>query len=88
MIFDGGTEMITGIVGQAGWMGMQRGMDGLSQNAGEIASLSAKPLEGTSVRDISEPLVDQTENLRQVEASAKVLQSSTDAFDHLIDILA
>jgi len=80
--------MITGIVGQAGWMGMQRGMDGLSQNANEIASAGVKPLEGTSVRDISEPLVDQTENLRQVEASAKVLQSSTEAFDHLIDILA
>ncbi|BCU05985.1 hypothetical protein [Allochromatium tepidum] len=80
--------MITGIVGQAGWMGMQRGMDGLSQNASEIASAGVKPPAGTSVRDISEPLVDQTENLRQVEASAKVLQSSTDAFDHLIDILA
>ena len=80
--------MITGIVGQAGWMGMQRGMDGLSQNAGEIAGLSAKPPAGTSVRDISAPLIEQTENLRQVEASAKVLQSSTEAFDHLIDILA
>ncbi|MGQ9660432.1 MAG: hypothetical protein ACUVQI_10115 [Thermochromatium sp.] len=80
--------MITGIIGQAGWMGMQRGMEGLNRNAGEIASAGVKPREGTSVRDISKPLVDQTENLRQVEASAKVMQSSTDAFDHLIDILA
>lgn len=78
--------MITGIVGQAGWVGMQRGMDGLRENAAEIASV--KQLEGTAERDISTPLVEQTENLRQVEASAKVMQSSTEAFDHLIDILA
>ncbi|MTW19819.1 hypothetical protein [Allochromatium palmeri] len=80
--------MITGIVGQAGWMGMQRGMDGLSQNASEIASLNVNSAGGASVSDISAPLVEQGENLRQVEASAKVLQSSTEAFDHLIDILA
>jgi hypothetical protein len=88
MIFDGGTEMITGIVGQAGWMGMQRGMDGLSQNASEIASASVKSPAGASVRDISAPLVDQTENLRQVEASAKVVQADNDMSNYLIDILA
>ena len=78
--------MITGIVGQAGWMGMQRGLEGVRQNAAEIASV--KQLEGTAERDISAPLVEQTENLRQVEGSAKVLQSSTEALDHLIDIVA
>ena len=78
--------MITGIVGQAGWMGMQRGLEGVRQNAAEIAGV--KQLEGTAERDISAPLVEQTENLRQVEGSAKVLQSSTEALDHLIDIVA
>jgi len=80
--------MITGIVGQAGWMGMQRGLDGLSQNASEIAGAGVRPPEGSSVRDISKPLIDQTESLRQVEASAKVMQASTESFDHLIDVLA
>jgi hypothetical protein len=78
--------MITGVVGQAGWMGVQRGMEGLRENASEIAQ--ANRIEGSAVRDISQPLVEQTENLRQVEASAKVIQSSTEAFDHLIDVLA
>jgi hypothetical protein len=62
MMCDGGTAMITGIVGQAGWMGMQRGLDGLSQNASEIAGAGVRPPEGSSVRDISKPLIDQTEN--------------------------
>lgn len=78
--------MITGVVGQAGWMGVQRGMEGLRENASEIAQ--ANRIEGSAARDISQPLVEQTENLRQVEASAKVIQSSTEAFDHLIDVLA
>lgn len=78
--------MITGIVGQAGWVGMQRGMEGLRENAAEIASV--KQQEGTAQRDISTPLVDQTENLRQVEASAKVVQADNDMSNYLIDILA
>lgn len=78
--------MITGIVGQAGWLGMQRGMEGVRQNASEIAS--AKQIEGSSVRDISAPLIDQRLNVRQVEASAKVLQASVDRLDHLIDLRA
>ncbi len=78
--------MITGILGQAGWMGMQRGMEGMRQNASEIASV--KQIEGSSVRDISAPLIDQKLNVRQVEAAAKVVQASADRLDHLIDLRA
>lgn len=78
--------MITGILGHAGWVGMQRGMEGLRQNASEIASV--RQIEGSSVRDISAPLVDQRANLRQVEAAAKVIQASADRLDHLIDLRA
>lgn len=78
--------MITGIVGQAGWMGMQRGMEGLRENAAEIASV--KQLEGTAERDISAPLIEQTTNLRQVEASAKVVQADNDMNNYLLDLFA
>jgi hypothetical protein len=71
---------LDGDAARHGWIEQQRQRDRQSQRQAIW--------KAASVRDISEPLVDQTENLRQVEASAKVLQSSTDAFDHLIDILA
>ncbi|MBK1723275.1 hypothetical protein [Thiocystis violacea] len=77
--------MISGI-GQAGVAGIQTGMEGLRQNATEIAS--ARREDGSSVRDITKPLVDQKENLRQVEASAKVFKASDEALKSLIDIMA
>lgn len=73
-------------VSQSGLTGIQRGMEGLRQNASEIAS--ANRMDGSAVRDISKPLVEQSENLRQVEASAKVLEASGEALDHLIDVMA
>jgi hypothetical protein len=73
-------------VSQSALTGIQRGMEGMRQNATEIAS--ANRMDGSDVRDISKPLVEQTENLRQVEASAKVLETSGEALDHLIDLMA
>ncbi|NEX21965.1 hypothetical protein G3480_16910 [Thiorhodococcus mannitoliphagus] len=77
--------MISG-VGQAGFSGIQAGMEGLRQNAAEIAG--ARREDGSSVRDIAAPLVEQKENLRQVEASAKVFKASDEALKSLIDIMA
>ncbi|NEV63839.1 hypothetical protein [Thiorhodococcus minor] len=73
-------------VGQAGVAGMHAGMEGLRQNAAEIAN--ARREDGSSVRDIAKPLVEQTENVRQVEASAKVFQTSDEALGTLIDTVA
>ncbi len=72
-------------VSQAGQTGIQRGMAGLSANAAEIASIRQ---QGSSTRDISQPLVEQTQNLRQVEASAKVLQASDESIGRLLDVMA
>lgn len=78
-------SMISGL-GQNGVTGMQTGMHGLRQNAEEIATQRRE--DGSSVRDVAKPLVDQKENLRQVEASAKVFKSSEDALKSLIDVTA
>ncbi|MBK1720218.1 hypothetical protein [Thiocystis violacea] len=77
--------MISG-VSQVGLTGIQRGIEGLRGNANEIAS--ARQMDGSAARDVSKPLVEQTENLRQVEASAKVLKSSDETIGRLIDIMA
>ena len=74
--------MISG-VGQAGVTGMQTGIESLRQSASEIAS--ARRENGSSIRDISKPLVDQRESLLQVQASAKVFKASDEVLGTLID---
>ena len=71
---------------QSATTGMQRGINGLGENAAEIAS--ARQMDGSAVRDISRPLVEQTENLQQVEASAKVLKAEDEMIGRLIDLTA
>lgn len=71
---------------QTAMTGMQRSVNSLGQNAAEIAS--ASQMEGRPVSDISKPLVDQTQNLLHVEASAKVLKASDDMIGRLLDITA
>ena len=71
---------------QSATMGMQRGINGLGENAAEIAS--ASQMDGSAVRDISKPLVEQTQNLQQVAASAKVLKAEDEMIGRLIDQMA
>lgn len=71
---------------QAGMRGIQNGMEGLRENAAELAS--ARQMDGSAARDISKPLVEQTQNVQQVEASAKVLSASDEMIGRLIDDLA
>jgi len=71
---------------QYGMLGIQRGMAGMERNAADIAS--ADRLNGAAATDVSRPLVEQRENLRQVEASAKVVQAGDAMVGSLIDIMA
>lgn len=71
---------------QAGMRGMQYGMEGLRQNAAELAS--ARLTEGSAERDPSKPLLDETLNVQQVEASAKVVDTSDKMIGRLIDEIA
>ena len=74
-------------------LGIQRGMNGLRENAAEIASAGNfnRPEPGTAtnpVRDIAEPLVESRQNARQVEASVKVLEAENQAIGTLLDVKA
>ncbi len=73
-------------IGQAGLLGVQRGAEGLSRNAAEIAS--AGQMNGSAARDISQPLVEQTQNLEQVQASAKVVKAGDLMVGSLLDVMA
>ena len=82
---------ISPIAGNA-LLGIQRGMDGLRENAAEIASADRLngPAPGQSsdpVRDLAEPLVESRQNARQVEASAKVLEAENQAIGSLLEDL-
>ncbi len=78
--------MMLSSVGQSGLTGIQTGMNGLSENAAELAS--ARQMDGSAERDISKPLVDLTQNVLQVEASAKVLSASDEMIGRLINEMA
>ena len=78
-----------------GVQGINKGMDGLRQNAHDIAAanklndVSGQNLEQTpGVNDVTESLVGLTENRMQVEASAKVVQAASDMIGTIIDIKA
>ncbi|MDX5332634.1 MAG: hypothetical protein LPK58_01105 [Gammaproteobacteria bacterium] len=70
-------------------LGIQRGMNGLRENAAEIASaerLNGTPPAGT--RDVAAPLVESRANARQVEASVKVLAAEDRLLGSLLDVRA
>ncbi|EGV30330.1 hypothetical protein ThidrDRAFT_2804 [Thiorhodococcus drewsii AZ1] len=71
---------------QSGLAGMSAGMNGMSRGAAEIAS--SQQMNGTASRDVAEPLVEQTQSVRQVEASAKVVAASDEVLGTLIDVMA
>ena len=78
-----------------GLQGIQRGMNGLNQNAHQIANAksstdtsaeAAKP--NTGVNDLTDSLDNMKLNKLQVEMSAKVVQTSSDMIGTLLDIKA
>ncbi|NKN32111.1 hypothetical protein [Marichromatium bheemlicum] len=70
-----------------GLQGIRVGTEGVRQNAAEIAS--AQTLNGPgSTRELAEPLVEQTQHLRQVEASSKVVAAGDEMIGSLIDVMA
>ena len=77
--------MMSGAI-QSGMRGIQNGMEGLRANASELAS--ARQMDGSAERDISQPLVEQVQNVQQVEASAKVLHTTDEMLGRLINELA
>lgn len=76
---------ISGVT-QYGMLGIERGMAAMERNAADIAS--ADRFNGAPSTEVSQPLVEQRENLRQVEASAKVVQTGDAMVGSLIDIMA
>ena len=69
-----------------GLQGMQKGMKGIQQNAQQIASSNVE--KGAATQDVAQPLVEMKLNKLQVEASAKVVQASSDMIGTLLDIKA
>ncbi len=68
-----------------GMQGIQKGMDGLRQNAQQIAS---SVTSNSSGNDIAAPLIDMNLNKLEVELSAKVVKSASDMIGTLLDITA
>ena len=66
--------------------GIQKGMNELQKNAGEIAGKST--MEGENIKPLMESLVELKANVQQLEASTKVLQVSDEMIGTLLDIRA
>lgn len=72
-----------------GIQGIQKGMNGLRQNAQAIAIGNIRNDAATNTpNDIAEPLVDMKLNKLEVEMSAKVVQTASDMIGTLLDIRA
>ncbi len=70
---------------QSALYGINKGMDGLRQNAAAIAN--AEQMNGGSPVDLTQPLVEAVMNRLQVQASAKVLGQVETALGSLLDEL-
>lgn len=66
---------------QAGIAGVQSGVYGTSQNAAQIARA-----DQLSSQQLTEALVQLEANKQQVQASAKVIETSSDMIGTLLDI--
>jgi len=66
--------------------GIMRGVNGLRQNAADVAS--ADRLNNNATTDPASPLVDAIGNRQQVEASAKLVKAADEMLGTLIDIRA
>lgn len=77
-----------------GVQGIHKGMNGLRQNAQQIAHANVRDAapsgerDWAGVDDVAEPLVEMKLNKLQVEISAKVVQTASDMIGTLIDIKA
>lgn len=67
---------------QSGLSGIKSGLQSLNANAAKIAS--AGSLESSD--DITLPLVNMISDKQQVQASAKVIQASSDMIGSILDI--
>lgn len=66
--------------------GIQRGMQGLSKNAAQIASKDF--MENQGAEGLATVAVEMLENRNQVEASAKALQIIQETIGTILDIKA
>ncbi len=66
--------------------GINRGLEGLRQNAAEIAG--ANKTRNESPADLAEPLVGTLQNTSQVQASVKVLSAENRLIGTLLDVVA
>ncbi len=75
-----------------GLMGIRRGMNGLKQNAQQIASANtqsdAAATQAAGSNTLAGPLVEMKLNKQLVETSAKVIQTHNDLIGTLLDIKA
>ena len=69
----------------SGLLGIQKGLAGLNKNAAKIAS--AGQMNSQNLSELVEPLVNLKINQLQIEASAKVVQTSNDTIGSLLDIM-
>ena len=67
---------------QSGLSGINSGLQSLNKNAATIASADAIE-SGT---DITTPLVNMISDKQQVQASAKILETSNDMIGSILDI--
>ena len=67
--------------------GIQRGLDGMRQNAAEIASADQLNQAGQET-DLAGALIGMEENKTQVQASAKVVSALDEVIGTIIDIRA
>ena len=68
-------------------LGIQRGLDGMRQNAAEIASADQLNQAGQET-DLVGSLVEMEQNKVQVQASAKVVSALDEVVGTIIDIRA
>ena len=69
----------------AGMRGIQRGMEGLQQEAQKIARTT---IDGSEPVELAESLVKTLEHQQGIEASAKVIQRADETLGSVIDMLA
>ncbi|MDH5357236.1 MAG: hypothetical protein OEY48_03650 [Gammaproteobacteria bacterium] len=69
---------------QAGLAGIQSGIQGLNNNAAKIASTESLQFDA----DISQPMIHMISNKHQVQASAKVIETSNEMLGTILDIKA
>ena len=66
---------------QSGLNGIQKGLDGVNLQSAKIASTDA-----IKTGDVTTPLVNMISDKQQVQASAKVLQTTNDMLGSILDI--